>query len=132
MYDSDNNGTVELNEYIELEKTDNGGCLSPEQEKYTKEMFNLIDIDKDNHINGTEMAGWLYAVSRLHDYSENETDAEGNQKELTKSTADIAFREWYDSQPKSEDATKWKSEKAIQYIIGLRSQFFSGVSNNLK
>lgn len=94
MYDADGNGTIELNEFIALEEKDNRAPLSAEQRAATEEIFNMIDKDNSSvadkgHLSAKEMATYLFAISRLHDYDNNDG---------TNTAGDITFKEWHDAQ----------------------------------
>ena len=88
MYDKNNNGVISFEEFKALEELDSVNVLSPEETEATRIFFNRIDKDNDG-IEAHEMASHLYAMSRMHDKSEEGAPNSAN---------DITFGEWLDSQ----------------------------------
>ena len=88
MYDKNNDEVISFEEFKVLEEKDSGKALTPEEVEMTREFFNKIDKD-NNGIDANEMASHLYAMSRMHDKSE---------QGAPNTVADITFGEWLDSQ----------------------------------
>ena len=90
MYDTNNDGKVDIKEFTDFEAKDSGQALTTEEKAVTETYFNTIS-GGDGVIDAKDFASHLAAVARLYD---------GN----TKSTVeDITYKEWFGAQMVGSD-----------------------------
>ena len=69
-YDTDNDGKISLNEYIEEEKRNSGELFD---KKATEAIFNTLDRNNNNSIEQDEMAALIWATSKFNDTETSKT-----------------------------------------------------------
>lgn len=112
LYDTNGDQKISQEEFIALEKKDNGGSLDEAELGATISTFNQIDINNDGSIDKNEMGAYLYAMSTINDKKDEQ------HPEQSEDTSDaISFDEYYDATTSKSELTFANARKFLTKIL---------------
>ena len=121
LYDSaEGDGAIDVNELIEMEEKELGRALSSEEKELVQTLalnrIAVLDINENNKIDESEVAAYLWAMSRINDASGKSTGA------------DITYSEWVTAQESMgildlENPTQEDYDKYAKFDQALRNGY---------
>ena len=121
LYDSaEGDGAIDVNELVEMEEKELGRALTAEEKELVNSLainrMAVLDINENNKIDESEVAAYLWAMSRINDENGKSTGA------------DITYSEWVTAQESMgilglENPTQEEIDKYAKFNQALRNGY---------